>query len=87
MYYLDFESLIVMYLENDFASLFRAQENKYLTDRLGGKEAWRPTHFSYYQTFFCIFQTNLAMAPLGLKEMVKFLWEGREKGGKREGQG
>ena len=46
MYYLDFESLIVMYLENDFASLFRAQENKYLTDRLGGKEAWRPTHFS-----------------------------------------
>ena len=40
--------------------------------------------------FFCIFQTNLAMATLGLKEMGKFLWEGREKGkkgGKREGQG
>ena len=29
--------------------------------------------------FFCIFQTNLAMATLGLKEMEKFLWEGREK--------
>ena len=29
--------------------------------------------------FFCIFQTNLAMATLGLKEMGKFLWEGREK--------
>jgi len=30
---------------------------------------------------------NFAMAALGLKEMGKFLWEGREKGGKREGQG
>ena len=30
--------------------------------------------------FFCIFQTNSAMATLGLKVMVKFLWEGREKG-------
>ena len=26
--------------------------------------------------FFCIFQTNLAMATLGLKEMEKFLWQG-----------
>ena len=29
--------------------------------------------------FFCIFQMNLAMATLGLKEMGKFLWEGMEK--------
>ena len=29
--------------------------------------------------FFCIFQMNLAMATLGLKEMGKFLWEGRKK--------
>ena len=29
--------------------------------------------------FFCIFQTNFAMATLGLKEIGKFLWEGREK--------
>ena len=29
--------------------------------------------------FFCILQTNLAMATLGLKEMGKLLWEGREK--------
>ena len=29
--------------------------------------------------FFCILQTNLAMATLSLKEMEKFLWEGREK--------
>ena len=28
---------------------------------------------------FRIFQTNLAMATLGLKEMGKFLWEGRKK--------
>ena len=30
--------------------------------------------------FFCIFPMNFAMATLGLKEMGKFLWEGREKG-------
>ena len=29
--------------------------------------------------FFFIFQTNLAMATLGLKEMGKLLWEDREK--------
>ena len=28
---------------------------------------------------FCIFPMNFAMATLGLKEMGKFLWEGREK--------
>ena len=27
---------------------------------------------------FCNFQMNLAMTTLGLKEMGKFLWEGRE---------
>ena len=32
------------------------------------------------QVFLCIFQKNSAMATLGLKEMGKFLWEGREKG-------
>ena len=29
--------------------------------------------------FFFIFQTNFAMVTLVLKEMGKFLWEGREK--------
>ena len=29
--------------------------------------------------FFCIFPMNFAMTTLGLKEMGKFLWEGREK--------
>ena len=33
-----------------------------------------------YQVFLCIFQKNSAMATYGLKEMGKFLWEGREKG-------
>ena len=32
-----------------------------------------------YQIFLFIFQKNSAMATLGLKEMGKFLWEGREK--------
>ena len=32
-----------------------------------------------YQVFLGIFQKNAAMATLGLKEMGKFLWEGREK--------
>ena len=38
-----------------------------------------------YQVFLCIFQKNSAMATLGLKEMGKFLWEGRENGGERNG--
>ena len=29
--------------------------------------------------FFCIFPMNFAMATFGLKEMGKFLWEGREE--------
>ena len=33
-----------------------------------------------YRVFLCIFQKNLAIGTLGLKEMGKFLWEGREKG-------
>ena len=32
-----------------------------------------------YHVFLCIFQKKSAMATLGLKEMGKFLWEGREK--------
>ena len=33
-----------------------------------------------YRVFLCIFEKNSAMATLGLKEMGKFVWEGREKG-------
>ena len=32
-----------------------------------------------YQVFLCIFQKNSAMTTLGLKEMGKFLLEGKEK--------
>ena len=52
-----------------------------LTTGFWGKEAWCPTpKWNTRWFFFCIFQTNLAMAILGLREMGKFLWEGREKG-------
>ena len=37
--------------------------------------------------FILHFPLDLAMATLGLKEMGKFLWEGREKGGKRREKG
>ena len=49
--------------------------NKFLSER--GMVASTPK--MEYQVFLCIFQTNLAMATLGLKEMGKFLWEGSEK--------
>ena len=56
-----------------------------LTTGFWGKEAWHPTpKWNMYQVFLCIFQKNSAMATLGLKEMGKFLWEGREKGRERK---
>ena len=33
-----------------------------------------------HQAFLCVFQKNSTIATLGLKEMGKFLWGGREKG-------
>jgi hypothetical protein len=33
-----------------------------------------------YQVFLCIFKKNSAIAALGLKEIGKCLWEGKEKG-------
>ena len=36
---------------------------------------------------FCILLMNFAMATLGLKEMGKILWKGREKGGKSRKKG
>ena len=70
MYYLDFESLIVMYLENDFASLFRAQENKYLTDRLGGKEASNPLFI--LPDFFLHFPNKLSYGYLRFEGIFPF---------------
>ena len=37
------------------------------------------THKMEYQVLLYIFQKNSALATLGLKEMGKLLWEGREK--------
>jgi hypothetical protein len=51
-----------------------AINNRFLRER--GMES---TLKMEYQVFLCIFQTNLAIATLVLKEMGKFLWEGREK--------
>ena len=45
-----------------------------LTDRLEGKEAWRPTQ-SHNTRLFFIFQTKLANATLGLKKMGNLLWK------------
>jgi hypothetical protein len=39
----------------------------------------QPTFHNMYQIFFLIFPMISAMATLGLKEMEKFLLEGREK--------
>ena len=46
-------------------------KQSFLTDRLGGKEA--PTFHNTYQTFFCIFPMNFAMATLGLENAKKNL--------------
>ena len=48
-------------------------------NRLSTRKKAMASNFSYYQIFFCIFQTNFAMTTLGLNEMGKFLWEDREK--------
>ena len=51
----------------------------YLTDRLEERSIASNPLFIIPDFFFCIFPMNFAMATLGLKEMGKFLWEGREK--------
>ena len=45
------------------------------------------THKMEYQVLLYIFQKNSALATLGLKEMGKLLWEGREKGGESRKKG
>ena len=51
----------------------------YINNRFLRERGMASTPKMEYQVFLCIFQKNLAMATLGLKEMGKFLWEGREK--------
>ena len=50
-----------------------------LNNRFLRERAMASTLKMEYQVFLCIFQKNSAMATLGLKEIGKFLWEGREK--------
>jgi len=58
----------------------RRQMVSYLTDRLGRRKRGMVSNPLFIiPDFFCIFPMNFAMATLGLKEMGKFLWEGREK--------
>ena len=51
----------------------------YFNNRFLRERGMAATPKMEYQVFLCIFQKNSAMATLGLKEMGKFLWEGREK--------
>ena len=60
-----FSEIIVVFLE-------------YLNFELGHRSLSQTKNSN--QVFLCIFQKISAMATLGLKEMEKFLREGREKG-------
>ena len=53
--------------------LFYPFDNMFLRER-----GMASTPKMEYQVFLCIFQKNSALCTLGLKEMGKFLWEGRE---------
>ena len=50
-----------------------------LNNRFLRKRRMASTPKMEYQVFLCIFQKNSTIATLGLKEMGKFLSEGREK--------
>ena len=52
----------------------------FLNNRFLRERGMASTPKMEYQVLLCIFQKNSAVATLGLKEMGKFLWEGREKG-------
>ena len=56
-------------------------EQFYLWLNLTEEEKRHGVHPTFHNTrfFFFILQTKFAMVTLGLKEMGKFLWEGREK--------
>ena len=64
------------YLRSCFFSLF----NNFINISSWRKRSSASNPKMEYQVFLCIFQKNPAMATLGLKEMGKFLWAGREKG-------
>ena len=55
------------------------QYNMFINNRFLRERGMPSNPKMEYQFFLCIFQKNSAMATLGLKEMGKFLWDGREK--------
>ena len=59
---------------------FSAYFSSFLNNRFLRERGMASNPKMQYQVFLCIFQMIFAMATLGLKEMGKFLWEGREKG-------
>ena len=57
-------------------------KKKHLNNRLLRERGMASNSKMEYQVFLCIFQTNSAMATLGLKEMVtiaKFVWKMQKK--------
>ena len=68
-------------LQNKRRCKFFVHTSGLFNDRFLGERGMASNPKMEYQVFRCIFQKNSAMATtLGLKEMGKFSWEGREKG-------
>jgi hypothetical protein len=73
--FISYFEFLVFVVDLIFYAFFFLVNNRFLRER---GMASNPK--MEYQVFLCIFQKKSAMATLGLKEMGKFLWEGREKG-------
>ena len=61
-------------MKSTVSKVFEDLNNRFLMER-----GLVSTPKMKYQVLSCIFHCILAMATLGLKEIGKFLWEGREK--------
>ena len=68
---IDISSAVSFLFQCNLINIFN---NRFLRER-----GMTSTLIMEYQIFLCIFKKNSAMASLGLKEMEKFLWEGRKK--------
>ena len=72
------------HVANSYAESHKLARGKYFLLHLFNRSSRRKrgmasTPLFIVLGFFCIFQTNFAMAILGSKEMGKFLWELRKK--------
>ena len=70
----------ILSLYNHTITCFQELKPTKLNNRFLRERGMVTTPKMEYQVFLCIFQKNSAMATLGLMEMEKFLWEGKEKG-------